>query len=304
MSEKDDQIVEEEILEISEDSLEETLESEEEVIEETETSEENPENEEEEEPLEEDQEDEDDRIVTIGEETSEEESSETPAWVKATRKSNRKLTSENKKLKRQLEELMAEKKPVIELGQKPTLASCDYDDEKYEKELDDYLERKRKVEEQEIKQAETVKKQNEAWKIRQDTYVSKKQEHAFKDFDEAEDLVDSTFSQTQRGIIIQGAEDAALLVYALGKNPKKLEALASIEDPIAFAFEVAKLETKLSIKNRKTPSPEKRVVTGNSGMSSNAFEKKLDALRAKAEKTGDYSSVIAFKKKYKDKLNG
>lgn len=251
-------------------------------------------------------EDEEDRIVTIGDSPTEEaegseedENQETPGWVKKVRKVNRKLESEVKKLKRQLEEKAkaAEIEKPVELGEKPTLANCKYDDAKYEQELIGYYERKRKVDEQAAKKAEIVEKQTKAWQSKQEHYVSLKQEHSFKDFEEAEELVSTIFSQTQQGIIVQGADDSALLVYALGKNPKKLEELAKITDPVDFAFKVAKLESQLKVQSKKAPSPETRVKTGKAGGVSGRSDKTLERLMAEADKTGDRTAVVAYKRK-------
>lgn len=276
------------------------IEVEQEIIENTEV----PEEEETTEPAitqEAEEEEEEDRVVTIGDsETSEEEEEEkpeTPKWVKTVRKSNRRLESENKRLKRQIEENEAASTPAIKLGEKPTLSSCDYDDERYEKELVGFYERKRKVDEQAAETEKAIKKQNEAWRDRQTRYVDLKKEHNFKDYEESEELVTNTFSQTQQGIIVQGAEDSALLVYALGKNPKKLEELSKITDPVEFAFKVAKLESQLKVTNKKAPAPEKRVSSGKSGGISGSSDNTLDRLRDEALKTGDYTKVTAYKKK-------
>lgn len=296
MEEDKDLIVDEEIV-INEEIIEDEETVEEEVTENTEASEEeNQENVPEEE-------DEEDRIVQIGEEVSEEEEAEkpeTPKWVKTVRKSNRRLESENKKLKRLLEEKEAANKPAITLGEKPTLASVDYDDEKYAKELESYYERKRKVDEQNAEKARTVEEQNKVWKDRQEVYANKKKEYSFKDFADAEDIVTNTFSTVQQGIIVQGSEDSALLVYALGKNPGKLEELAKIKDPIEFAFKVAKLESKLKVLNRKAPSPEKRVSSGKAGGISGSSTNTLERLREEAAKTGDYTKVAAYNKKLRE----
>jgi len=287
MLKDEDLVVEEEIVLDNE--------QEEETIEESEVSNES------EEPAtiqDEDEEDEEDRIVTIGDTPPEEEEGEkpeTPGWVKKVRKVNRKLESEVKQLKRQLEEKQkaAENERPVELGEEPTLSGSGYDDVKYKQAIRDYDERKRIVEGQASEKARTVEEQNKVWRSRQERYVNLKQEHSFKDFTYAEELVTDTFSQTQQGIIVQGAEDPALLVYALGKNPKKLEELSKIKDPVEFAFKVAKLESQLKVTGRKAPSPEKRISSGNSGASS---DKKLARLEAEAEKSGDRTKVVAYKR--------
>ena len=251
-------------------------------------------------------EDEEDRIVTIGDAVSEEpsgdeesEDKETPGWVKTLRKVNRKQESEIKRLKKQLEEKdrSVEAEKPVEVGEKPTLASCSYDDKKYEQELVSYYERKKKADEQAAEKAKTAEAQKKVYESRREQYAARRKEHGFKDFTEAEEIVADTLSVLQQDIIIQGADDSALLVYALGKNHKKLEELSKITDPVKFAFEVAKVESQLKVTNRKAPAPEKRVAAGKSGGSSGSSDKVLDRLREEASKTGDYSKVLEYKNK-------
>jgi hypothetical protein len=84
-------------------------------------------------------------------------------------------------------------------------------------------------------------------------------------------------------------------VYALGKNPKKLKELASITDPVKFAFAIAKLETQLKVSNKKPAPPPEKVVGGTAPIRG-AVDSTLERLRADAERTGDYSKVFAYRK--------
>ena len=245
---------------------------------------------------------EEDRIITIGDapaegEADEDAHQETPGWVKKVRKVNRKLEGENKRLKRQLEEAAKPAEKPVELGTKPTLASCKYDDSKYETELISFYEKKRVVEQQASEKAKVVEQQNKSWQERQEHYVELKKEHSFKDFEETEETVSATFSPTQQALIVEGADDAALLVYALGKNPKKLEELAKITNNVKFIFAVSKLESQLKVTSKKAPSPEKRVSSGKAGGITGNTDKTLDRLRDEAAKTGDYTKVTAYKNK-------
>jgi hypothetical protein len=96
-------------------------------------------------------------------------------------------------------------------------------------------------------------------------------------------------------VILQGADNPALVVYALGKNPKKAKELSSIADPVKFAFAVAKLEKELKVMPRKSaPAPERVVQT--TGPKSGAVDSTLERLRAEAEKTGDYNKVMQYKR--------
>jgi len=271
-----------------EEVVEVVVEEEEIVVEEEETNEDGEDQSEENTDEDEDDPDEEDRVVTIGDPEPEEEKPQTPGWVKKVRKVNRKLESEIRALKRQLEERSSSAETPPELGEAPTLKSCKYDQKVFERELLDYHDRKRKVETFEAEKKQAVEKQQENWQSRVSRYAERKSEHSFKDFGDAEELVTNTFDVTQQGIIVQGADDAALVVYALGKNPKKLEELSKISDPVEFAVAIGRLESQLKVTSRKAPPPERKVSgkTGGSGV-----DETLERLRAKAEKTGDYTEV-------------
>ena len=99
-------------------------------------------------------------------------------------------------------------------------------------------------------------------------------------------------------IVVQGAGNPALLIYAFGKNPKKEDELGSIKDPVKFAFAVAKLEKDLKVTQRKAAPPPEKVVQGNASVSG-AVDSTLDRLRSEAEKSGDYTKVFKYKQQQK-----
>lgn len=248
------------------------------------------------------EESEEDRVVTIGEPeadtTSEEEHQKAPKWVSKVRKLNRTLESENKKLKRQLEQVNKPKDQPVTLGEEPTIASCGYDDVKYKHEILAYEGRKRKIEDQQVQQKKVIEEQQQKVQAKVTRYADLKKEHGFKDYSDAEGIVENTMDIRQQQIILQGAEDSALVVYALGKNPKKLEELSNIKDPVEFAFKIAKLESQLKVTNRKaTTKPEKKVSKGKAGGMSGNSDKTLERLREEAAKTGNYTKVTAYKRK-------
>jgi hypothetical protein len=239
-------------------------------------------------------------VITIKGEspTPEEEEKQAPEWVKNLRKSYRELQREKRELEEKLKMVLpaAENNPVV-LGRKPTLEACDYDSDKFENELSGWFERKRQSEEAEAKQRTRQQSEQDAWQKKLEGYNQSKTGLKVSDFTEAEETVLENLSVTQQGIILQGAQNPAVMVYALGKNPKKAKELAEIKDPVAFAFAVAKLETQLSVTRKQLPPPEKRIVSnGNPGTSS----VQLDRLRDEAARTGDFTKVIAFKKQLKN----
>ena len=218
-----------------------------------------------------------------------------PQWVQDMRKSHRERDKRIKELERKLgEREPAEDKPAT-LGPKPTRADCDFDDEEYDRRLEAWYEQKRQIDAEEQRRKDQQTAQEQAWAGKMTRYGEAKQKLGVRDYDDAETLVTDTLSITQQGIIVQGAENPALVTYALGKNPTRTKELARIEDPIEFAFAVAKLEAQLKVTDRKAPPPPEKTVRGSTG-SSPSSDATLDKLRAEAAKSGDYSKVIRYKR--------
>ena len=233
-------------------------------------------------------------VVSIGEEAPPpEEHTPAPEWVKELRKTNRELQRQNRELQARVQTAPPETKPVV-IGNKPKLEDHDYDADKYEEALANWFERKRQADDANAKQEAEVMNQQKAWQAKLDGYGKAKAELRVKDFEDAEEVAQQVFSITQQGVLLQGADNPALVVYALGKNPAKAKELAEIKDPVKFAFAVAKLEKDLKVTNRRqAPAPE-RIVTGT-GRSSGAVDSTLERLREDAARTGNMTKVIAYK---------
>jgi len=233
-------------------------------------------------------------VVSIGEEAPPpEEHTPAPEWVRELRKTNRELQRQNRELQSKLQVQPTENKPVA-IGAKPKLEDHDYDADAYEEALTSWFERKRQADEINAKQEAEVMNQQKAWQAKLDGYGKAKAELRVRDYEDAEAIAQEVFSITQQGVILQGAENPALVVYALGKNPKKAKELAEVTDPVKFAFAVAKLEKELKVTNRRAaPAPE-RIVSGT-GRSSGAVDSTLERLREEAARTGNMTKVIQYK---------
>jgi hypothetical protein len=243
---------------------------------------------------EEEPEDTEEVVVSIGEEAPPpEEHTPAPEWVKELRKTNRELQRQNRELQGKLQAAPPETKPVV-IGNKPKLEDHDYDADKYEEALTDWFDRKRQADDVNAKQEAEVMNQQKEWRAKLDGYGKAKAELRVKDFEDAEEVAQQVFSITQQGVLLQGADNPALVVYALGKNPAKAKELAEIKDPVKFAFAVAKLEKDLKVTNRRqAPAPE-RIVTGT-GRSAGAVDSTLERLREDAARTGNMTKVIQYK---------
>ena len=236
-------------------------------------------------------------VVTIGDEQppEEEQHAQAPAWVKELRKSQRELQRENRELKARLQQGAApQAEPAIVLGKKPTLEDHDYDAEKFEQSLADWYEKKRQVDAQAEQARKAQEAQQAAWQEKLNGYQAAKAALKVPDYEDAEHVATETFSVTQQGVMLQGADNPALVIYALGKNPKKAKELAAIADPVKFAFAVAKLESQLKVTNRKAPPPPEKTMRGT-GPVSGAVDSTLERLREEAARTGDMTKVIRYK---------
>lgn len=237
--------------------------------------------------------------ITIGDdEPNEEEDNKAPEWVRELRKNHRDSKKENRALK---EELNALKNPKDEnaVGPKPTLASCEFETDVYEDQLTEWHDKKRE-EDKRIAGAQSEKdKAEQAWNTTVDAHNVKKEALKVDDYADAEAYVEETFSVTQQGMMVQGADNSALVVYALYKNPKRAAELAAIKDPVKFAFAAARLEAQMKVGTRNKPETTPEILVTNKGHTSGASDAKLNRLRADAEKTGDYSELTAYNRSKK-----
>lgn len=221
-----------------------------------------------------------------------------PRWVKDLRKERRELIRENRELKAKMQTVAPT--PELTLGKKPALSDegIDYNAEVFEERLLEWTEKKRQIEEAEKRAEDKRKAEEQAWAGTLKAYQTKKESLRLHDYDDAEFAVQEALSPAQQGIMLSGAAMPAELVYALGKNPKELKALAAITDPVKFAFAIAKLEvTKLKVSKKGTPAPERRVVAASSGVVDS--DARLKVLRAEAERSGDYTKVMEYKRRKK-----
>lgn len=232
--------------------------------------------------------------VQIGEEAPPVEE-KAPGWVREVRQKNRELAKENAELRKRVD---GQHQAAGAMGKEPTLEDYDYDADKFKTAYAEWFGKKKKADEQAAQVVEAQKSEQAAWQTKLDAYGAAKAAIKVPDIDEAEALVQETLSEKQQAIILKGAKNPALLVYALGKNPAKAKELAAITDLVEFAFAVANVESQLKItKKPAPPAPEKKVE--GTGPKSGTVDSTLERLRAEAERTGDYTKVHAYKNQKK-----
>jgi len=234
-------------------------------------------------------------VITIGDEEPEPSGEDdfsgkpAPTWVKDLRKKEREARKRIKELEAQVQQAKPDEKP-IEVGQKPKLSDFDYDEDQFESAVEQWHERKRQVEQQQAAKQAEEEKAKQAWQTKMQSYEERRQNVASKvrDFEEVEEAAKDKLTPTQQGILIHAAENPELILYHLGKNPKKAQELSEITDPIQFAFAAAKLDSQMKIQTRKPSTQPERKPSGSAGLSG--------VVDQKLAKTGDRTELIKYKK--------
>jgi hypothetical protein len=188
------------------------------------------------------------------------------------------LREKDKRIK-ELEQSSAPK--PIEVGEKPTLASCDYDEDKFAEELEAFKDRESAAKRQSESQAEQNRRANEAWQQDLSAFEQKKAALVLDDRDDMIDTATSALDMVQQAVVVKAAADPALFLYALGKSEAKRAELAKIQDPIKLAAAVARMEGAVKVTTRKAPAPD-RPVSGTARMPG-GVDKEIERLEKKAK---------------------
>jgi len=207
---------------------------------------------------------------------------------------------EAKREARALREKVPEAKPV-EVGPRPRLEDFDYDEDKHGEAVDAWNERKF-----EARLAAQQAGQTATAPIKQDWEgdLARFKDSAAKltatpGAKEALEEVEETLSPAQQMCLLKVSKDAAALMFALGKDPDKLDALAEITDPIKFTAEVTRMEMEAAMSARKKPAVDTPV--RGKAATSESSDKQLARLEKEAERTGNRTALIQYKAKLKAK---
>lgn len=221
---------------------------------------------------------------------------ETPL-IKQLRDRTRDLARENAELKK------ATAPKPIEVGPKPTLESCDYDDERFENELDAWKETTRQAEEQRAQQQQAEQTRNQQFERAVTTYRTQAAQLGVKDFEEAEATIKTTLPELLQSAIVTYAKEPAKVVYALAKHPAKLAQLAAEPDPVRFILAINELERNLKVVNkRRPPTPDAESIQRGSASLSASTDKEAEKLYNAGVKSGDMSAY--FKHQRDRRKNG
>jgi hypothetical protein len=241
--------------------------------------------------------------VLLGEEpaTRQQSQSDEQDWLKKLRRDSRELARLKKE--REQAETAARASAIPTLGPKPTAEQFAYDTEKLTEALDKWHEDKAKVERAQEQQRELASKEAQAWNQTLATYAQQKAvvSKYVPDFEDREAAVNDRLTHAQQGILLHVAGKRAEIVAALGASPKALDKLAALSDPLMFAAEIARLELSMATAPQRKPPPPESTIRGGGGKSGVAITGRLEDLRAKAQKTGDFTEYLKAKSDAKAK---
>ena len=236
-----------------------------------------------------------DTVVSFGDDEAEAEADDTQ-WIKDLRQRTRDQNKEIAELKREREQYV---QAPVALGPRPTLEDAEYDAEAYEENLTGWLETKNRIDNEAWQQENVQREEAVAWQRRVGEYESATRTFETEAYIDAEDTVKVALNPTQQSMMVHilGAKLAPLIV-GLGKNRTELKNLAAIKDVSLFAAAVGRLEGKMKVSRRKPKTvPETRIASGGGGVTVNNT---LEVLREKAAKTGNYTEVVAYKRRVKE----
>jgi hypothetical protein len=245
--------------------------------------------------------DDDELVITLGEEQPEPEPEETPVirQMRQALKEAKRREREKDAILQQLQARPAAPEPQ-DPGPIPKIADFDFDDDKHAAAVSEWTAKKAAAELAKAQRQRQQQEQQEAWNKRVQAYEQAKTALKVPRFDDAEEAVKDTLTIAQQSLILK-AKEPEKLIYALGNNPKRLKALAAITDPVDFVYAVGELRQEMRVIPKKKPPVPERVPTRGGAGGYTTADNTLEKLRAEAEKTGDYSRVIAYKRDAKAK---
>lgn len=197
---------------------------------------------------------------------------------------------------RELEQLR--NAPVIQRTERPTLESCDYDEDKFEAEFVAWQRNEQAIRDQETARTADQQQTAQSWQQELSSYKENATKLGKPDFGDAEELVISALSDAQQTTVVMAAKDPARFIYALGRSPNRLAALATITNPIKLAAEVARIEG-VRMMPTKTPPNIDTPARGSGRLSTPEKSKAEDKQIAQAAKTGDIDALRAWRKSQK-----
>jgi hypothetical protein len=184
--------------------------------------------------------------------------------------------------------------PEPTIPARPSLESVDYDQDKFD-ELSEKREKailERAAWERRNEDRERDRKRQEEDQVKH--IEQQKRSLGVSDYDARAEAVRERLTDAQMAVLLNGADNAVKLIYALGRSDIKLSELASIDNLAKFAARVGQVERDIKVTKKQPPAPQSRIrgATASTAVTSDA--KYLEQLEREADRTGDRSKIVAY----------
>ena len=223
-----------------------------------------------------------------------------PTWAKELRRRNRELSQELTRVRAQQPLPRAAAAPVLPPEPTPDDDDVNWDSAKLVQKTKAWVAKKADVERYEAEQKAKADGQQKKIADTHADYVKKRDDLKKRapDMDEAEHWAQETFDLDQQAVIVQSLDNAPLVVLALKRDPKTAKKLAAIKDPLKLAAALGAVEKDLNVTSRKPATKPESHVRGGGAPDGNAHLKRLEA---EADKSGDRSKIVAYKRQQREK---
>lgn len=194
-----------------------------------------------------------------------------------------------------------------DIGEKPTLESCDYDDDRYERELIDWRDRKRKADDEAEQQQALAQSVEEDVQASQRAYETQRASLKVPGFDAADDAVTEALPPLfLNAVNVAAGPKAAALRFYLGTHADELDKLKALDprkvtDLIRLSGLVGQMAEKINVQRRKPTTTPEQQHRGQSGAGGGAGDTKLARLEREADKTNDRTALIAYKRQLRER---
>jgi hypothetical protein len=235
-------------------------------------------------------------------EVDQDKSDDTPA-IRAIRQRNRNLAREKFELQRENERLASggANTQQIDVGEKPTLEGCDWDEDRFEAELTAWQKRRDDAENQKVQQQQREQEHRQRFDQSLQTMRANAARIAKPEvYQEAERVVGGALPQVLGNAIpIYFKDRAPALVLALHRRPDLLARVAETAktDMVQAMFDLWDMSKGVKmVKPAKKTFEAEDSTRGSAPMRPVSADKKQEELEKDARKTGDWSKVAAYKR--------
>ncbi|MFW5393816.1 scaffolding protein [Yersinia sp. 2544 StPb PI] len=219
-----------------------------------------------------------------------------PALVKHLRSTIKEKDKELKELRRHTP--TPQQAAPLQAPRMPQLSDdgIDYDEAVFQQKMQEWSTESARFQSSQAEQQRQQQQLQQRHQQKLQQYQERSKALKVPNYQQAEKAVLDDVPEQIQVAILHYAEKPELIVLALGRNAELRKQMADATDPVEVGRLIGIIESKAKTMPKAKSNPATTpAVKGGNGAALNS----LDKLRAKAQETGDYSAVIAAKRKAK-----